>query len=404
VWKKTREFDYPITERIFRRVEKNPHDVTPWMYEEVRRLAEQYKFFHWHLAFPGVFRPPAKGEKPDNELTGWCGGFAVVLGNPRWERIKLQEQEWFTAHGRSDIAEARTAAIRGRMIEGLKTSDPMLYRAFQEDRRKASGESHLVRDSSGTDDEAGHRWGMYPLCGRGDVNTYSLFAELNRNLISPTGRVGCIVPSGIATDDTTKVFFQDLAESGSLVSLLSFFEIRLIFPDKDSRNPFCLLTLTGRNRQADSAVFVFDARSIDDLHDPAKRFTLSPDDLSLLNPNTRTCPVFRSARDAVLTKAIHRRVPVLIHEGNQASNPWKISFLRMLDMANDSDLFRTAKDLLAEGWKLAGNVFRKDGAAYLPLYEAKMLHQFDHRCPTVYVPVTRSRSLLRRAVRSRRSG
>jgi hypothetical protein len=191
------------------------------MYDEVRRLAGQYQFLHWHLAFPGVFRPPAKGEEPDNELTGWCGGFDVILGNPPWERIKLQEQEWFSAHGRADIAEARTAAIRGRMIKELEGSDPALHRAFLEDRRKSEGESHLVRHSSGVDEETGRRFGMYPLCGRGDVNTYSLFAELNRNLINPTGRVGCIVPLGIATDDTTKVFFQDLAESGSLVSLLS---------------------------------------------------------------------------------------------------------------------------------------------------------------------------------------
>ena len=184
----------PITERIFRRVETSPHDVTPWMYDEVRRLAGQYQFLHWHQAFPGVFRPPAKGEKPDNELTGWCGGFDVVLGNPPWERIKLQEQEWFAAHGRADIAQARTAAARGKMIRELETGDPSLYQTFLDDRRKAEGESHLVRDSSGEDAETGRSWGMYPLCGRGDVNTYSLFAELNRNLINSRGRVGCILP------------------------------------------------------------------------------------------------------------------------------------------------------------------------------------------------------------------
>lgn len=380
VWRKTKGFDYPITERIFRRVEKNPHDVTPWMYEEVRRLACQYQFLHWHLTFPAVFSPPAKGERPENELTGLCGGFDVVLGNPPWERIKLQEQEWFAAHGRADIAGARTASIRGRMIQELATSDTTLHRAFLEDRRKAEGESHLARHSSG-DEEAG-RWGMFPLCGRGDLNTYSLFTELNRNIINPTGRVGCIVPSGIATDDTTKVFFQDLAECRSLVSLLSFFEIRLIFQDTDSRNPFCLLTLTGSRRPVDSAEFVFEARSVEELADPAKRFLLSPDDLGLLNPNTRTCPVFRYARDAVLTKAIYRRVPVLIREGSQPENAWGIRFLRMLDMANDSSMFRTATDLAGEEWSLEGNVYRKGEAAYLPLYEAKMLHQFDHRWAT----------------------
>jgi hypothetical protein len=372
VWKKTKAFDYPITERIFRRVEKNPHDVTPWMYDEVRRLAEQYQFLHWHQAFPGVFWPPAKGEKPDNELTGWCGGFDVLLGNPPWEHTEIKDKEWFAAHSRADIADAPNNAARKKMIDILEQQDIALYQSFISDLRHADGISHMVRSS-----------GRYPLCGRGRINTYAIFAELNRNLIYLTGRVGCIVPSGIATDDTTKVFFQDLAESGSLVSLLSFFEIRLVFPDTDSRNPFCLFTLTGQNRPADSAVFVFDARSIDDLHDPAKRFTLSPDDLSLLNPNTRTCPVFRSVCDAVLTKAIYRRVPVLVKEGLPEVNPWAVTFKQgLFNMATDSGLFRTSADLGADGWRLDGNIFRKGNAEYLPLYEAKMLHQFDHRWAT----------------------
>lgn len=382
VWKKTRDFDYPLTEAIFRRVETNPPDVAPWMYDEIRRLASQYQFLHWHLAFPGVFRPPSNGQDPDNKLTGWCGGFDVVLGNPPWERIKLQEQEWFAAHGRADIAGARTAAIRGRMISELEANDPTMFRLFLEDRRRSEGESHLVRDSSGADEDTDRRWGMYPLCGRGDVNTYSVFAELNRNLINPTGRVGCIVPSGIATDDTTKKFFQDLADSGSLVSLLSFFEIRLIFVETDSRNPFCLLTLSGAERPARSAVFVFEARSVEELTDPAKPFQLSPEDFALLNPNTRTCPVFKTARDAALTKAIYRRVPVLVRDSNPPVNPWGIRFLAMLHMANDSRLFSTAVELETDGSQVNGNVIHKGGAEYLPLYEAKMLHHYDHRWAT----------------------
>ena len=63
---------------------------------------------------------------------------------------------------------------------------------------------------------------MYPLCGRGDVNTYSLFAELNRNLVNLRGRVGCILPTGIATDDTNKLFFRELVEDRLLVSFYAF--------------------------------------------------------------------------------------------------------------------------------------------------------------------------------------
>ena len=56
-----------------------------------------------------------------------------------------------------------------------------------------------------------------------------------------------------------------------------------------------------------------------------------------------------------------------------------IRFSRMFDMSNDSDLFHTRERLEADGWKLEGNVFHKDGAEYLPLYEAQMVHQYDHR-------------------------
>lgn len=390
VWRKVKDDTLlPMTHSRFRKIEARPDDIGSLEFAEVRRLAEQYQFFHWHLSFPGVFRTPGKNEPPENELTGWCGGFDVILGNPPWERIKLQEQEWFAAHGRSDIAEARTASVRGKMIRELEVKDAALYRAFLDDRRKAEGESHLVRDSSGIDEESGHRWGLFPLCGRGDVNTYSLFAELNRNLISATGRVGCIVPSGIATDDTTKLFFQDLAETRTLASLLSFFEIRLIFTATDSRNSFCMLTLSGVLRPVDEAEFVFDARSVEEISDPAKRFTLSPDDLTLLNPNTRTCPVFRTARDAELTKSIYRRMPVLLREGAKDGNPWGVRFMAMLHMANDSGLFRTAADLEGDGWTLDGNVFRKGDAECLPLYEAKLLHQFDHRWATYDGPNSR---------------
>lgn len=377
VWRKTRDFDYPITERIFRRVEKNPHDVTPWMYEEVRRLAGQYQFLHWHLAFPGVFRPPAKGEKPDNELTGWCGGFDVVLGNPPWERIKLQEQEWFAAHGRPDIAGAKTAAIRGQMVKGLESSDPPLYRAFLGDRRQAEGESHLVRNSSGADEETGHRWGMYPLCGRGDVNTYSLFAELNRDLLNRGGRVGCILPTGIATDDTNKLFFEELVEDRLLVSFYGFENEEKLFPSVTNKATFGLLCF-GHLAGGQKAKVAFRMRRLEHIKEEGRLFELDAADLALLNPNTRTCPVFRAARDAVLTKAIYRRVPLLLREKPEA-NPWGIRFLSMLHMANDSGLFRMAKDLEADGWRLEGNTYHKAEDICLPLYEGKMFSLYNHR-------------------------
>ncbi len=92
VWKKNNEFAYPITEEVFRNIEKNPYSISTWMRDEIIRLREQYQFFHWHLAFPGVFRVPTKDEMPENEQAGWSGGFDVVLGNPPWERSKFKNK------------------------------------------------------------------------------------------------------------------------------------------------------------------------------------------------------------------------------------------------------------------------------------------------------------------------
>src|SRR5260370_24969821 len=80
-----------------------------------------------------------------------------------------------------------------------------------------------------------------------------------------------------------------------------------------------------------------------------------------------------------LTKAVYERVPVLIEEGAVGGNPWNISFSRMFDMTNDSNLFRTREQLEAESWRLIGNIFQHAQERGLPLYEGKMIWHFDHR-------------------------
>jgi hypothetical protein len=359
-----------LTESTLRKLENNPNVVPREVRDEIAKLADRYQFLHWHLAFLNVFQALPSDEIADEDILGWKGGFDVVLSNPPWERIKIQEQEWF-AQRKPDIAKAPNAAARRKMIKELAEGDAILFRTFQEDRRTAEGESQLVRRS-----------GRFPLCGRGDVNTYSLFAELDRQLIATSGRVGIIIPSGIASDDTTKVFFQDLIQTRALVSLHSFENEEFLFPAVHHSTKFCLLTLTGPQHAQESSDFVFFLRRTEQLQEGDRHFILSAEDIRLMNPNTGTCPIFRSKRDAEINKAIYRRVPVLIREGSPEENPWGISFLRMLDMANDSGLFRTREQLEADGWSLDINLFRRGDRTYLPLYEAKMVHHFDHRFGT----------------------
>lgn len=356
-----------ITDAVVRQCGRAPDRLAGELRTEIDRLAAEYKFLHLHVAFPEVFQVPDDLAAADNQLCGWTGGFDAVLGNPPWDKVEFKEQEWFATR---DPEIARLSGDRRkRAIAKLAVDDPDLHTEYLEALRTTDGQRRLLADT-----------GRFPLTGRGKVNTYAVFAEQMRNAISPTGHVGVIVPSGIATDDTTKFFFGDLVERSSLMSLYDFENRRKVFPGIDSRIKFCLLTLTGDARPQDEAEFVFFALDVADLEDHDKRFVLSPEDFELLNPNTRTCPVFRTRRDAEITKAIYRRVPVLVTEGAPDGNPWGVTFRQgLFNMTSDSHLFSTREDLEGDGWTLEGNHFVRGEERHLPLYEGRFGHQFDHR-------------------------
>jgi hypothetical protein len=323
-----------------------------------------------------------------------------VLGNPPWERIKLQEQEFFATRS-PDIAGAQNKAARERLIKALEkaskgSKERALFDAFVVAKREAEAVSEFARVPGG-------EGGRFALTGRGDVNTYALFAELFANLARD--HAGVIVPTGIATDATTAPFFSALVEHKRLAQLVDFENRSRLFPAVDSRMKFCLLTF---GRSEDSAHFAFFLTDPAQLAEPERNFILSPDTIARLNPNTKTAPVFRSRADAELTAKIYERVPVLIDDarGNQTKE-WGLELhSRIWHMAEDSEWFRSAATLEAEGFSRKGGEWIATGvsprqqllavegaSAYLPLegggprapttmvplYEAKMFHHFDHR-------------------------
>ncbi|MCK6530783.1 N-6 DNA methylase [Myxococcota bacterium] len=315
-------------------------------------LAEQYRFFHWPLEFPTVFAR---------------GGFDVVLGNPPWERVKLQEVEFFASRD-PEIAGALNAAARKKMIAALPETNRVMWKEWQAALREADGQTRFIRDSR-----------RYPLCGKGDVNTYALFAEHNRSVLRSGGRAGFIVPTGIATDDTTKDFFDCLTSQSQLRSLYDFQSGPGLFSDVGhARFKFCLLTIGDGRAPAD---LLFFARSVSELSDAERHFSLSPDELWAVNPNTHTCPTFRSRRDALINLGMYRRSGILVRDGGASANPWRIIFrTRLWHMAEDSAFFRTSRDLKSDGYQVSA--FRRDhhgNEAMTPLIEAKMVHHFDHR-------------------------
>jgi hypothetical protein len=304
------------------------------------------RVLHWPLAFPLVYA---------------TGGFACVLGNPPWDMLQLDPQEFFAARDTA-VANAKHMAERTRMIAALERDNPRLFDDYWHAVRMTEGVQNFVHSS-----------GRFPSSGFGRLNLAYLFTELFLDLKRDDGRSGLLAPTGVATDSFSQHLFNRIAD-GNLVSLYDIENRDRLFQAVDSRMKFCLLTLGA----AESADFVFFATQTTHLVDPRRRFRLTPSEFSLLNPNTRTCPVFRSNADAELTKRIYGSVPVLWREsidGAPEQNPWSVQFMLMFMMNTDSHLFADAAN---------DNM--------LPLYEAKLIHQFDHRWAT-YTPDGKSRDV-----------
>ncbi|RAO31422.1 hypothetical protein ONO23_03817 [Micromonospora noduli] len=369
VWRKTAEAPPAVTHDVLRALEDPDASAAPQAtHDEIARLREQYRFFHWHLEFPEVFEVPEYDSGSD-PTTGWEGGFDCVLGNPPWERIKLQEQEFFARRDET-IAKAPNAAARKKLIAALAGNHPELHSEFSSAKRRAEGESHFLRSSQ-----------RYPLTGRGDINTFSVFSETGRLLISLTGRNGFVLPTQIGTSATTAKYFADIVSSKSLVCFLNFEnEAYLLSREVHHDTDFSLLTISGRETKVSEADFCFYVRHMEDLE--ASKMRLSASDLLKVNPNTGTCPLFRTPRDARITLGIYDRVPVLLKEGDPRGNQWGLSFMAMFHMSNDSDIFSNREGLERDGWTLRGNIYEREQARMLPLQEAKMLHHYNHRFST----------------------
>ena len=316
------------------------------------------------------FRLPSEGKFAEHEQTGWDGGFDVVLGNPPWDQVEFKETEWF-ASIRPEIANAKPAAKRKQLIRTLQDTEPQLYALYWEQRQQPLRLSQYLAMS-----------GRFPLCGRGRINSYSVFAELNMRLMGTRGRVGVITPAGIATDETTSYFFRHIVTQHVMSAFYGFENEARLFPGVNNMTKFCILILaSGENKEAFE--FIFFARHPDEIHNDARRFSLTADDIRYLNPNTQTCPTFRSARDASIARYTYRTFPVLMNRSSGKQSGWSVELRQgLFSMSGDSSLFRTADELRQEGYEQCGSDFLRRDCRYVPLYEAKMAHILDHRFGT----------------------
>ncbi|OGS23328.1 MAG: hypothetical protein A2252_09610 [Elusimicrobia bacterium RIFOXYA2_FULL_39_19] len=314
--------------------------------KSIEQIAKKYNFFHWYLEFPEVFTN---------------SGFDCVLGNPPWERIKLQEKEFFAFYS-EDVANAESASLRKKLISKLKSENPIIFEKYKAALKMSGSIMKFIGTSS-----------RYELTAVGDINMYPLFSELALSIMNKNGFTGIISPTGLVTEDATKDFFNYIVNKNYLVAFIDFINSRGIFPEVDRNLRFSLYTFSKFNSSDKGFSCKTGLTDIADI-DKISNITIAKDDLKLLSPNTGTCPLFKSDTDVKIMKYIYSNCSVLVNENDNSKNKWGAIFLRMFDMTLDADLFSNIKE-----------------KELLRLYEAKMIDFYDHRFASTVTPTSGQR-------------
>ena len=350
VWEKKLDMEAGTaapTSATLRQAETMPQAISTQFRKMVTRYANQYKFFH-DVAFPEVFHPDGTVKRSK--------AFDAVLGNPPWDKIQPEEQQFFSLSS-MEIANASGNA-RKQLINNLESENPTLFLLWNQFQRHTEGIVNLIKKSN-----------HYPLVAKGKLNTYSAFVELSIRLLSPAARLGIIVQTGIAIDDSNKALMSMLVESKMLVSLYDFENKAKLFPAVHPEQRFCLLTVTATHSFFYPS-FAFWLQRMDDFNDSSRKFTLSSEDLMRLSPNTGAAPTFKTKQEAEIVKYIYWNTDILANE--LLSKPgWNAKPTQFINLTSDSGDFIT---------NVEGIEFQND--EFISVYEAKFTQIYDHRTST----------------------
>ena len=306
--------------------------VNEALIERVLKTSDQYHFFHYHLEFPEVF------EK---------GGFDCLLGNPPWEELQAQEKEFFSEH--PEIANA-TVTIRKKKIDDLKVQNEQLYLDWVKYKTTIDCIRNFISESQ-----------CFSLSAFGKLNLYSLFAEKFLALANQSGYASFITPTDIGTGKTNQNFISYLIKEKYLVSFVDYENSKRpkYFQEVHSQLRFCILTIF--KGYCGDGTYEFLIRTDDQLH--KNIISLKFDDILLLNPETKTIPVFLNKYEAELAFKLYRAQPLFgrynVFPITRVFNIGIPAILKMFQKEYDNNL--------------------------PPLYEGKMFAAYNHRQSTIQI-------------------
>ena len=349
-----------MREDILRQIQKDPHFVFKLFsknstikseYKELGKLAKYiedvYDPFHWRVEFPHIFQQ---------------GGFDVVLGNPPWDIIKPDHNKFF-----SDYIEGYSrleTKIAKQKSQQLMLENKRIYDLHSQYQKAINSQNifyanayswQVVRDSAGNKLS-------------GDNNLYKVFIEKAYTILRSGGECGFVVPSGLNTDQGCSGLRRLLFEQSNVREIIMFENRRRLFPSVDMRYKFDSIIFEKAKPKRSGFTAGFYWQDASWLNAPVvtgdkklesseakihERYTYPFKISKLLSPTMGALIEMRSAKDIAIVEKIAQH-PLL----GDTTQDWYIRTYNELHMTNDSDLFNT------------------HGEGY-PLYEGKMMHQYD---------------------------
>jgi len=199
-----------------------------------------------------------------------------------------------------------------------------------------------------------------------DINLYKLFLEQSFNLLRPGGRCGIITAGGVYTDLGTKQLREMLFSSSKLDSLFGLSNEKFIFENVHHAQKFCLLVFEkGGTVDSFTAAFRINPREAVGqselerfLNTDQEHLQIPIDLVRRLSPDSLSVMEFKNELDVQIAEKMSR-FPLL---GQHIEGAWNFRLTSEFHMTNDSGFFKTSP-----------------GAGRLPLFEGKMIWQFEHR-------------------------
>jgi hypothetical protein len=339
----------PASKRIMADLEAATGDLAAVLNVEFEAYftdLERVRPFHWVVEFPEVF-VDENGERLENP------GFTIIVGNPPWEIVKPDLREFY-AQFDPDIESKLNQQQVERRIEELQAEDPRRVELWEATTRTIEETAAYVRQSSD-----------YTRQGRGDMATHKLFLERMYGLLHDAGRLGYVVPSGIYSDQGTRELREMLLNEGEVEYLFSFSNERFFFPGVHHAFRFTMLGARKATRSDGFfATFRFNPRVAvapnelrTFLTDQANIIFVKNASLARFSPSNLSLMEFQTERDYAIVDSIYGDWHFV---GTELLGSWNIRLANEFHMTNDKHLYTTTM----KGW---------------PLYEGRMIDQYDHR-------------------------